>query len=577
MDGTAGIRLSVLIGAIVLLSAVALVLANPDPSARATANDTDRRVAGPQSPKDATSTEMSAESLFDAVFLRRQDGASRYDVPFPFTTLTERIAATLSAQPDQSSPLLQVLIPLGRSLQRFAAEPDYFKHPRVIVAVDSPPADGSQPLLKDRLYLGYQEKANTIEVISYSETAGRFEFQVVEDYGSGLTPVVRPASRPLCMGCHQNGGPIWSNPPWEETNGNPKIASLLQTHGRSFFGVPVDRAGRGTDHAFGIAESIDRANRFGAHQALWRHACGNAADCRAGLFKAMLQYRLSGNRGYAADAGFEDEFLAGWRQRWPDGLPLPDARIPNRNPVTDGRDIAGMLDPLEPRPSKIAFKPSDVDAVDDAVAGLASFLPDPDIRALDTHLFRMGRDPKTPRRRLETACAFSKTDLGGFAVQIRFSCGGAADDAFGMDGQFYVEAGKPAHGTIERLQIGEAEFFIKLALAATATAYAEKNGSIRFALRQPIGNIQVRLKNGNALERLRLRWRALAAENSDPSAELHRHADNGVAHLDILDDAAALHAPLQAMARGQIDALSPKPLRGGILMRALFEQLQIPR
>ena len=81
-------------------------------------------------------------------------------------------------------------------------------------------------LLKDRLYLGYQEKANAIEIISYNGKAGRFEFQVVHDYAPGLTPTVSYASRPLCMGCHQNGGPIWSEPPWEETQGSSTLYTL---------------------------------------------------------------------------------------------------------------------------------------------------------------------------------------------------------------------------------------------------------------------------------------------------------------------------------------------------------------
>ena len=38
---------------------------------------------------------------------------------------------------------------------------------------------------RDRLYLGYQENANLIEVISYNEAAARFEFQLVRDYRAG--------------------------------------------------------------------------------------------------------------------------------------------------------------------------------------------------------------------------------------------------------------------------------------------------------------------------------------------------------------------------------------------------------
>ncbi|MEE8177594.1 MAG: hypothetical protein V3T65_06340, partial [Acidobacteriota bacterium] len=261
----------------------------------------------------------STESLFDLLFGQRENGAVTYDIPFPFTALTQRIAAQVAGQDGKPPAVLQVLIPLGRSLQRDAAEPDYFRYPRVILAVDGTPAKSPGHrglLLKDRLYLGYQEKANAIEVISYNGNAGRFEFQVVHDYAPDLTPSVSYASRASCMGCHQNGGPIWSEPPWEETNGNPRIVSLLREQNRSFHGVRIDLAFQGTETAFRIAASIDRANLFAAHQELWRHACGRSVRCHGDLFAAMLQHRLSGNRGYDGSSnGFEDVFKSGWYER----------------------------------------------------------------------------------------------------------------------------------------------------------------------------------------------------------------------------------------------------------------------
>ena len=56
-------------------------------------------------------------------------------------------------------------------------------------------------LLADRLYLGYQEKAATIEVISYNETAARFEYQVVRDYREGGAAEVYYADRATCIAC----------------------------------------------------------------------------------------------------------------------------------------------------------------------------------------------------------------------------------------------------------------------------------------------------------------------------------------------------------------------------------------
>ena len=101
---------------------------------------------------------LSTNSLFDKLFRQQKDGVATYDVPFPFTALTQRIAANLAVHERKVPSLLQVLIPLGRSLQRYAAEPEYFRYPRVIVAVDAEPATSQVHagiVVRDRLYLGY--------------------------------------------------------------------------------------------------------------------------------------------------------------------------------------------------------------------------------------------------------------------------------------------------------------------------------------------------------------------------------------------------------------------------------------
>ncbi len=134
-----------------------------------------------------------------------------------------------------------VLIPLGRSLQRNSAAPEFFAYPRAVVAADAEPAGTGDLYLKDRLYLGYQEKANLLEVISYNEDAGRFEFQVVTDYRAGGTPRIAYANRTLCVACHQNAAPIFSRAVWDETNANPRVAALLASQRKDFHGIPVDR------------------------------------------------------------------------------------------------------------------------------------------------------------------------------------------------------------------------------------------------------------------------------------------------------------------------------------------------
>ena len=107
----------------------------------------------------------AGRSLFDFLTMQEVDGQAVQVVPFPFEALLERIEAEIGL-PEPS--LKSVLIPLGRSLQRNAANPEFFAFPRAVVAVDDGPAlrpDRSGILLADRLYLGYQEKADLIEYL----------------------------------------------------------------------------------------------------------------------------------------------------------------------------------------------------------------------------------------------------------------------------------------------------------------------------------------------------------------------------------------------------------------------------
>ncbi len=132
-------------------------------------------------------------------------------------------------------------------------------------------------LARDRIYLGYQEKANVVEVISYNEAAARFEFQHRARLSRGRD--VRRSSyanRNVCIACHQNHAPIFSRPVWDETNANPKIAARLSAGRPNFYGIPVQR---GVDIPNAIDDAIDRANRIGVTQRIWREACD--AACRA--------------------------------------------------------------------------------------------------------------------------------------------------------------------------------------------------------------------------------------------------------------------------------------------------------
>lgn len=357
-------------------------------------------------------------SLFDFLITKDVNGKKAYDIPFPFTALLTRIESHL--HPKQTPPALkQLLIPVNRSLQRRASNGEYFTYPRAVLAVDTETdstLSRSGMHLKDRLFIGYHEKTGVLEVVSYNEAAGRFEFQIVSDYRAGGTPTVRYANRALCMACHQNQSPIFARPMWDETNVNPKIAALLAHQRRQYHGFPI-RQGTGTLQAFD--EATDRANDISLAQLLWQEGCEQtdhpeqAMTCRADLLKWVLQYGLS--KGSIPDWRTTDEktpsFLAAWRARWPQGLAIPNPDIPNRNPfryvaatefpglsevqatALEGREprslFRGPYEPTQPRePLEIWAIPDTPQTLERILASFVQFFTKTDLNRLEKLIHR---------------------------------------------------------------------------------------------------------------------------------------------------------------------------------------------
>lgn len=382
---------------------IGLMLAGLSSMLSAEAHESPAWVVDPAAPGDHLPP--LGGSLFDALFAGTRDGRVTHMLPFPFEKLLARVDAQLLGDPASLlPPAKRVLIPLGRSLQRTAAAPEYFRFPRVVVGVDSPPVPGA-PLLKDRLFIAYQEKSAVLEVISYNEAAGRFEFQLVKDYRAGGNPQVFYANRNICFACHQNGAPIFSRALWDETNANPLVAATLTQAGRSFYGIPV---GRGVDVPYAIDNAVRRANRFALTQRLWREGCGTGeagARCRAGLFEAALRLRLADGRAPPPDAAFEAAVARPLRasaaRLWPAGLAIGRPDLPNRNPLqglvrwpddqAEGvarSHVAARFDALLPRQPDAWWRGDAPDAVAEAVAGVAEFVADGDWLRLKAALVR---------------------------------------------------------------------------------------------------------------------------------------------------------------------------------------------
>ncbi|MDQ6700373.1 MAG: hypothetical protein M3Z36_09320 [Acidobacteriota bacterium] len=472
-------------------------------------------------------------------------------VPFPFTALEAKVSGRIA-----------VLIPLGRSLQRNAAKPEFFQFPRAVVAAG---ADSDEGLpLKDRLFLGFQEKAGILEVISYNEAAGRFEFQLVNDYRAGGNPRVKYADRAICTGCHQNHAPIFPRQLWDETNANPKIAELLSREKRNYYGISVDR---GVDVPYAIDNAVARANAFSSTQLLWREACGDSRECRAEVLAAALQFRLSGYRYYDTQSpGYlqaSNTIEKQWNERWPRGLNVPGSSIPNRNPLvkayqSDGRSLIDELirqqASIEPRFEPAIRRPaletwSSGQAMPKLISGIAEFVTAADIRELDQALSKSRIHPATYTSRCKSFTRSRAAQMD----RVEFRCSGSN---LSVDALFYVQGQNVTRGTVAKLARGSAEASDLQIEPAPIRATGETYETT-VPLMQKDSGLHAREADGNIIESIRFRWTT---------------GGQGFATVMVRNDFTQVVSEIGAL---PADALSAKPFRRAITIRSLFERLGI--
>jgi hypothetical protein len=348
-------------------------------------------------------------SLFDHL-IAQADG-----LPYPF----EKLVETIQRQDPANKPPLTLMIPHGRSLLKAMAD---YQRPRVVLAADFQAPDTAANLgltPRGQLFLGFVENANEIEVLSYNEAAGRFEFQLVQDYCEGCIPKLVYAKRAICTTCHQGGGPIFPQRPWNETNGQPETAAKIAEarfaagfNRERYLGLPVA-------NPLSVPERFDELTDIGNFlptvQRTWIDGCGdgaNGAACRRLGLKLALAYVLN-------PAGFDDKNADANQLRdlqstaWPQaGIAVSGNDLFNRDPLGEARGVRGYLrtwfaskpkpgagarnnedleafdrlpklpadlDPLTPRLPKRVLKAADLDGV----YSIAALLTDSDVKALE--------------------------------------------------------------------------------------------------------------------------------------------------------------------------------------------------
>jgi hypothetical protein len=376
--------------------------------------------AGPSLTERARETAVRADSLAAKIIsgedLPPEGTRSLFDhliaqnevLPYPF----EKLVALIQSQHPEAKLPVSLMIPLGRSLLKAQAD---FGHPRVLAGADfqSPntgAALGFAP--RGQLFLGFVENAAEIEVISYNEAAGRFEFQLVQDYRAGGVPRIVYARRAICTTCHQGAAPIFPQRPWNETNGQPEIAAGLAEARKSdapYLGLPLMNTLAAPER---FDELTDVGNFIPVVQRIWLDGCGEAgADCRRQMLKLALRFALSPG-DFDADSKDAARLRELQAAHWPkEGIAVSDSDIRNRDPLAETRGVRGffralftpksaepgarsnedlgafeklprlpaVLDPLTPRAPKRVLGANDVDGV----FGLAQFFTQSDMKLLD--------------------------------------------------------------------------------------------------------------------------------------------------------------------------------------------------
>jgi hypothetical protein len=295
-------------------------------------------------------------SLFDHL-VAQNDG-----LPYPF----EELIAMIQRQAPEHSAPVTVAIPLGRSLLKAQAD---FHKPRVLYAADFHGANTAASLgvaARGQLFLGFVENAREIEVISYNEAAGRYEFQLVQDYAADGERRIVYARRAVCMTCHQGAAPIFPQRPWNETNAQPEIAARIAAarNGVDYLGVPAQVP-------LAMPERFDELTDVGAFtvalQRLWIDGCAEDAACRRSMLRLGLQY-ASDPGAFDTGAGEVAQLRALQTVHWPaGGIGVPESDIRNRDPMAETRGWRGRLRALftpAPDPNAGAKDNEDLDAFD---------------------------------------------------------------------------------------------------------------------------------------------------------------------------------------------------------------------
>lgn len=239
-------------------------------------------------------------SLFDKLYSSTAtDGTSYYEMSGKLDDLVHKN--------DMSKEFSFTLFPFSRSLQR----PNNFDYnpllnPRIVFAPRSDPFS----IARGKLFFGFVEAKDQVEVISFNDEAGRFEFQIVTDFTTN--PKVYYVNRGKCLSCHQGQAPIFSIPAWSGSSsgimGHLVDAALKieQTNRGKLIKRLFGEKNKMREQVAVFDSLVRQSNQISRDELIWSIGCNRSSKCRLGILLNTLARTSNYSKDYIE---FSNRFL----------------------------------------------------------------------------------------------------------------------------------------------------------------------------------------------------------------------------------------------------------------------------
>ena len=219
-------------------------------------------------------------SLFDKIYSsKNSNGKVVYDIPYPLENFVEKVT-------NMDAKVVHSMFPFSRSLQRpqdYSYDP--IENPRLVFS----PKTDSDSLTRGKMFFGFVKAKDQLEVISYNDEAGRYEYQIIVDYS--YRPKAFYVDRGKCLSCHQGQAGIFSPPGWQDSTTGPMRHLIFEKLG--LVGNDAQKKKQAAELLFGPFKSdeqiatfdslVRESNDIALDERTWVYGCHQDTKCRLGL------------------------------------------------------------------------------------------------------------------------------------------------------------------------------------------------------------------------------------------------------------------------------------------------------